>query len=121
MFDHVFKIDGLSSDVISDRGPQFASQFWREFCWQIGASASLSSGFHPQTNVQAERTNQILGHMFHSVASHYTSSWSDQLPWAEFSSSTGLSPFHCYLGYQPPLLSSQESESSVPSVQAFIQ
>ncbi len=47
VFDHVFKIHGLPSDIFSDRGPKFVSQFWREFCRQIGATASLSSGFQP--------------------------------------------------------------------------
>ncbi len=69
MVDHVFKIHGLPSDIVSDREPQFTSQFWREFCRQIGASPSLSSGFHPQTNGQAERTNQILGRMLRSLTS----------------------------------------------------
>ncbi len=127
MVDHVFKIHGLPTDVVSDRGPQFKSQFWEEFCRLIGASSSLSSGFHPQTNGQAERTNQILGRMLRSLTSQSPASWCDQLSWAEYahnslpSSATGLSPFHACLGYQPPLFTSQETESSVPSVQAFIQ
>ncbi len=127
MVDHVFKIHGLPSDIVSDREPQFTSQFWREFCRQIGASPSLSSGFHPQTNGQAERTNQILGRMLRSLTSRTPASWSDQLSWAEYahnslpSSATGLSPFECCLGYQPPLFTSQESKASVPSVEAFIQ
>ncbi len=44
--------------------------------------------------------------------------------WAEYAqplTATGLSPFHACLVYQPPLFTSQETESSVPSVQAFIQ
>ncbi len=127
MVDHVFKIHGLPTDVVSDRGPQFTSQFWGEFCRLIGASSSLSSGFHPQTNGQAERTNQILGRMLRSLTSQSPASWCDQLSWAEYahntlpSTATGLSPFHACLGYQPPLFTSQETESSVPSVQAFIQ
>ncbi len=127
MVDHVFKIHGLPSDIVSDRGSQFTSQFWREFCRQIGASPSLSSGFHPQTNGQAERTNQILGRMLRSLTSRTPASWSDQLSWAEYahnslpSSATGLSPFECCLGYQPPLFTSQVSKASVPSVEAFIQ
>ncbi len=36
-------------------------------------------------------------------------------------SSTGLSPFQCCLGYQPPLFPSQESDAIVPSAHAFIQ
>ncbi len=127
MVDHVFKIHGLPTDVVSDRGPQFTSQFWGEFCRLIGASSSLSSGFHPQTNGQAARTNQILGRMLRSLTSQSPASWCDQLSWAEYahntlpSTATGLSPFHACLGYQPPLFTSQETESSVPSVQAFIQ
>ncbi len=127
MVDHVFRIHGLPSDIVSDRGPQFASQFWKEFCHQIGASPALSSGFHPQTNGQAERTNQILGRMLRSLTSRTPASWCDQLAWAEYahnslpSSATGLSPFECCLGYQPPLFASQESQSSVPSVERFIQ
>ena len=45
---HVFKYHGLPVDVVSDRGPQFTSHFWKAFCTLIGASVSLSSGYHPQ-------------------------------------------------------------------------
>ncbi len=91
------------------------------------ASPALSSGFHPQTNGQAERTNQILGRMLRSLTSCTSASWCDQLSWAEYAhnslplSATGLSPFECCLGYQPPLFTSQESQASVPSVETFIQ
>jgi len=33
---------------------------------------------------------------------------------------TGLSPFQCVYGFQPPLFPSQERELAVPSVQAYI-
>lgn len=110
--------------TVSKRGPQFVSQFRREFCRQIGNAASLSSGFYPRTNGQAQSVSQILGRLLHTLAAHNPTSWCEQLPWAEYpynslpSSSTMLSPFHCCLGNQPPLFSSQESEVSVPSVQA---
>ncbi len=126
VFDHVFRVHWLPTDIFSDRGPQFVSQFWREFCRQIGATVSLSSGFHPQTNGQAERVNQILGRLLRTLAAHNSSSWCEQLGWAKYaynslpSSSTGISQFHCCLGYQPPLFSAQESEISVPSVQSLI-
>ncbi len=32
VLDHVFRIHGLPTDVVSDRGPQFVSKFWSEFC-----------------------------------------------------------------------------------------
>uniref|UniRef100_A0A8K9X149 Gypsy retrotransposon integrase-like protein 1 n=1 Tax=Oncorhynchus mykiss TaxID=8022 RepID=A0A8K9X149_ONCMY len=127
IIENVFRIHGLPSDVVSDRGPQFTSQFWREFCRLIGASVSLSSGFHPQSNGQAERANQTIGRILRSLSFRNPASWSEQLPWAEYahnslpSSATGLSPFQSSLGYQPPLFSSQFAESSVPSAQAFVQ
>nr|XP_029539817.1 uncharacterized protein LOC115143488 [Oncorhynchus nerka] len=35
-------------------------------------------------------------------------------------SATGLSPFKCSLGYQPPLFPEQEEEVSIPSAQKFV-
>ncbi|KAI7809155.1 hypothetical protein IRJ41_000814, partial [Triplophysa rosa] len=127
MVDHVFRLHGLPVDVVSDRGPQFSSRFWKEFCRQIGASASLSSGFHPQTNGQCERANQDLGRMLRCLTSSNPSSWCSQLSWVEYahnslqSSASGMSPFECSLGYNPPLFPSQEPDAAVPSALAFVQ
>ncbi len=124
---HVFHIHGLPVDVVSDRGPQFVSKFWTEFCRQLGATASLSSGYHPQTTGQAERTNQDLARVLRCVASAEPSSWSSRLTMVEYVhnslpvSSMGLSPFQCCLGYKPPLFPSQESNAVVPSMHAFVQ
>ncbi len=87
----------------------------------------MSSGYHPQTNGQAERANQDLERVLRCVASAEPSSWSSRLTMVEYAhnslpvSSTGLSPFQCCLGYQPPLFPSQESDAIVPSAHAFIQ
>lgn len=57
---HVVHLHSIPLDTISDRGPQFSSQVCQAFCKVIGATVSLSSGYHPQTNRKAERTNQSL-------------------------------------------------------------
>ncbi|KAK9513191.1 hypothetical protein VZT92_026747 [Zoarces viviparus] len=57
---HIFRLHGIPIDIVSDRGPQFTSIFWREFCTMLGATVSLSSGFHPQSNGQTERKNQEM-------------------------------------------------------------
>ncbi len=125
--DHVFRIHGLPMDVVSDRGPQFVSKFWKEFCRLLGASVSLSSGFHPQSNGQTERANQDLERVLQCLVPQNPASWSQQLSWVEYAhnslpvSSTGLSPFECSLGYQPPIFPSLESEVTVPSAHAFVQ
>ncbi|KAF7650617.1 hypothetical protein LDENG_00123100, partial [Lucifuga dentata] len=60
MLQHIFRLHGFPADVVSDRGPQFSSVFWREFCTLVGATVSLTSGFHPQSNGQTERMNQEM-------------------------------------------------------------
>jgi hypothetical protein len=125
--DHVFRLHGLPIDVVSDRGPQFVSKFWQEFCRLLGATVSLSSGFHPQSNGQTERANQDLERVLQCLVSKNPSSWSQQLSMVEYAhntlpvSATGLSPFECSVGYQPPIFPSLESEVAVPSAHAFVQ
>ena len=43
LVDHVFRIHGIPADIVSDRGPQFRSGVWKEFCQALGATVSLSS------------------------------------------------------------------------------
>lgn len=123
---HVFRLHGFPTDVVSDRGPQFTSVFWREFCTLIGATASLSSGFHPQSNGQTERKNQEMETALRCLVSEHLASWSQQLLWVEYahnsltSSATGMSPFQCAYRFQPPLFPALEKEVSCPSVQAFV-
>ena len=60
MMTQVFRVHGFPKDIVSDRGPQFVSRFWRELSRLIGAKASLTSGYHPEANGQTERLNQQL-------------------------------------------------------------
>nr|CBN81752.1 Pol polyprotein [Dicentrarchus labrax] len=120
---HVFRLHGIPQDIVSDRGPQFASQVWRAFCQALGASVSLSSGYHPQSNGQTERANQQLEAALRCVAARHPVSWCSFLPWIEYAhnsltcAATGMSPFMAAYGFQPPLFPSQEGEVAVPSVQ----
>ncbi|TWW61053.1 hypothetical protein D4764_05G0011430 [Takifugu flavidus] len=123
---HVVRLHGIPLDVVSDRGPQFTSRVWQAFCKGIGATVSLSSGYHPQSNGQAERANQALEAALRCVTTSNPASWSRFLPWVEYSlntmesSATGMSPFQCFLGYQPPLFPQQELEIAVPSTRAHL-
>lgn len=51
----VCHVHDLPVDIVSDCGPTFLSCVWTTFCKALRAMASLSSGYHPQTNGQTER------------------------------------------------------------------
>lgn len=126
MLFQVFRLHGFPKDVVSDRGPQFVSKFWKAFCSLIGATVSLSSGYHPQSNGQTERKNQDLETSLRCLASLNPATWSKYVMWVEYahntlaSAASGLSPFQCCYGYQPPLFPDLEEEVRVPSAQALI-
>ncbi|KAK3553679.1 hypothetical protein QTP70_006886 [Hemibagrus guttatus] len=125
MFQHVFRNFGLPEDIASDRGPQFTSRVWGSLYAQLGIGVSLSSGYHPQSNGQAERLNQEIGRFLRSYCSREQQRWSEFLPWVEYAqnflthSSTSLTPFQCVLGYQPPLFPWSGEPSNVPAVEEW--
>jgi transposase InsO family protein len=44
---YIYYTKGVPDTIISDRGPQFISDFWREFCQILGVKLKLSTAFHP--------------------------------------------------------------------------
>jgi transposase InsO family protein len=60
ILDGIVRLHGLPEEIVSDRGPQFASKFWHRLFELLGVDIRLSSAFHPETDGQTERTNQTL-------------------------------------------------------------
>ena len=78
-------LHGVLRTIVSDRGTQFTSKFWHQLHQTLGTRLEFSTTFHPQTDGQTERVNQILEDMLRACALDYGSSWDDNLPYAEFS------------------------------------
>jgi hypothetical protein len=70
----------------------------------LGTHLNFSSAYHPQTDGQTKRTNQILEDMLRACALQDQSGWDKRLPYAEFSynnsyqASLKMSPFQVLYG-----------------------
>jgi hypothetical protein len=66
--------------IVSGQGTQFTSKFWEKLHESMDTKLNFSSAYHPQTDGQTERVNQILKDMLRD-----NQSWDKCLPYAEFS------------------------------------
>ena len=55
---HVFRHFSLPNSFLSDRGPQFSSQVFKEIAQILGFKTLRSTAYHPQTVGETERVNQ---------------------------------------------------------------
>jgi len=56
----VWKLHGLPTGIISDMDAKFSGEFWESLCKMLGVKRRMSTAYHPQTDGQTERTNQVL-------------------------------------------------------------
>lgn len=105
--EHVYRHRGPPVTIVSDRGPQFVSAFWDEFCRILGVKLKLSTAYHAQTDGQTEIVNQHIVNRLRPFINRYQDNWSELLPLIDFaaaalpSESTGASPFLIDCGYEP--------------------
>jgi hypothetical protein len=78
-------LHGVLKMIIFDRGSQFVAHFWEQLHASLGTHLIHSSAYHPQTDGQTERVNQILEDMLIACVLEYQGGWDKNLSWAEFS------------------------------------
>jgi hypothetical protein len=102
--EQIIRLHGVPKTIISDRGAQFNARFWKQLQSSLGTKLIRSSAYHPQTDGQTERVNQILEHMLRACIIHYGTNWDKCLALAEFSynnsyqSSLQMAPFEALYG-----------------------
>nr|CAB3502861.1 unnamed protein product [Digitaria exilis] len=111
-------LHGVPKTIISDRGALFVARFWEQLQMSLGTKLIRSSAYHPQTDGQTERVNQILEDMLRACVIHYGKNWEKCLSLAEFSynnsyqASLKMAPFEALYGRRcrTPLCWSQAGE-----------
>jgi hypothetical protein len=61
--DQIVRLHGIPKTIMSDRGALFVAHFWEQLQKSLGFTVIRSSAYHPQTDGQMERVNQILEDM----------------------------------------------------------
>jgi len=104
---HVVRHVGVPKSIVSDRGPQFISDFWNEFCKRIGTKIKLSTANHPQTDGQTEIVNQYFDQRLRPYINYYQDDWDNWVAIIDYQQAslwhetTGQSPFLTEKGYEP--------------------
>ena len=95
--DNIYRIHGLLNDIVSDRESQFISNFWRRFFQLLGVKINHSTMYHPQSDGQIERVNQILEQYLHCTLNYQQDDWMNTMY-----SSTNQTPFFSSYGHHLP-------------------
>jgi hypothetical protein len=101
---HIVRYHGIPKIIISDRGSIFVAHFWEQLHECLGTHLIRSSAYHPQTDKQMERVNQVIEDMLRAYVRTDGAKWDKHLPLAEFSynnsyqESIKMSPFEALYG-----------------------
>ncbi|XP_050373418.1 uncharacterized protein LOC126791060, partial [Argentina anserina] len=102
--DEVVRLHGAPVSIVSDRDARFTSKFWGGLQKAMGTTLDMSTAFHPQTDGQTERVNQVMEDMLRACVLDFKGSWEDHLRLIEFAynnsyhSSIGMAPYEALYG-----------------------
>eukprot|EP00253_Pinus_taeda_P017231 PITA_17231 len=101
---NVFRLHGLPKTIVSDRDVKFTSAFWKTLFAELGTQLNFSTAYHPQTDGQTERVNQMVEDMLRAYVMQQPTKWEDYLHLVEFAYNNGyhtltqMSPFEVLYG-----------------------
>ena len=105
--DHIYKLHGLPTALVSARDKIFTSTIWKKLFRLSQTELQMSTAYHPQTDGQIERVNQCLEGYLRCTVHVCPTKWKDWLPLAEYwyntsyHSSLNRTPFEVLYGHEP--------------------
>lgn len=103
----IYRFGHTPETIVSDRGAQFVSSFWNEFCRIIGVRIKLSTAYHKQTDGQTEIMNKYIDQRLRPFVNYYQDNWSELIPLIDRAqvalphSSIGMTPYRLKYGTDP--------------------
>lgn len=100
----IIRLHGVPRKIISDRDARFNSRFWKSLLQSMGTQLNFSTAYHPETDGQTERVNQVLEDMRRMYVMDQQNQWEKYLPLVEFAynnsyhSSIQAAPFEIFYG-----------------------
>ena len=97
---------GIPKSIVSNNGPQFDSQVYRNFCHKLKIKILYSTPRYPQSNGLVEASNKTLLTALKKRFDSAKGKWVDELPevlWAYRTTArkpTGISPFTITFGME---------------------
>ena len=95
----IFRLHGIPKVIVLDRDAKFTGNFWKSLFKGLGTQLNFSTTYHPQTNEQSERVNQVLEDMLRMYVMDKPGKWEHYLDLVEsaynknFQVYVGMSPF----------------------------
>jgi hypothetical protein len=80
----IFRLHGMPKEIISDRDTKFTSNFWKSLFAGFETKLLFSMVYHPQTDGQTKRVNQVLEDMLRMHVMHHPMKWENYLSLVEF-------------------------------------
>lgn len=103
LFDRWICMFGLPHPLYSDRGTHFTFEMFQAVCREGGIQQRLGSPYHPRSQAQVERQNQLVDN-FRCLCTNNIDQWPEMVPYLQFShntaknASSGQSPHQIVFG-----------------------
>jgi hypothetical protein len=100
----ISRLHGIPKTIVFDRDPKFTSNFWKGLFNGFGTNLNFSITYHPKSDGQTKRVNQVIEHMLRMYVMDKPSKWEDYLHLVELSYNNGyqtslkMSPFEALYG-----------------------
>jgi hypothetical protein len=85
----IARLHGIPKTIVFDRDPKFTSNFLKGLFNGFGTNLNFSTAYHPESDGQTKRVNQVIEDMLRMYVMDKPSKWEDYLHLVEFSYNNG--------------------------------